>query len=78
MGGAVCIGQPQQKVMKLKAQSGNTEGMQVINNFDYEEFAFEREGDNNNNNEPSKVKAAGGNPNRNNNVNDNNSVKYLK
>ena len=75
MGGAVCIGQPQQKVMKLKAQSGNTEGMQVINNFDYEEFAFEREGDNNNNNEPSKVKAAGGNPNRNNNVNDNNEGK---
>lgn len=72
MGGAVCIGQPQQKVMKLKAQGGNTEGMQVINNFDYEEFAFEREGDNNNNNEPSKVKAAGGNPNRNNNVNDDN------
>ena len=68
MGGAVCIGQPQQKVMKLKAH-GNTEGMQVINNFDYEEFAFERE--DNNNNEPTKVKAAGGNPNRN-NVNENN------
>ena len=58
MGGAVCMGQPQQKIMKLKPPI-NGEGEQIINNFDYEEFAFEKE----ENDGPSKVKA-GGNPNR--------------
>lgn len=58
MGGAVCMGQPQQKIMKLKPPI-NGEGEQIINNFDYEEFAFEKE----ENDGPSKVKA-GGNPNK--------------
>ena len=71
MGGAVCMGQPQQKIMKLKPPI-NGEGEQIINNFDYEEFAFEKE----ENDGPSKVKA-GGNPNRKGD-NDENAIAEIK